>query len=195
MSRSQQGQTFSQSKDVSTTNEAEAQKSEAAEQQDIGNQQSQLAKFAANNPYMQGGEFQTATNKETAGAADATAAGSRAGLQNLATRTGQNPAASNAAAEEIARETQRKMSTDQAGATAERIGSEAKYNQQGIADASAITDEQARLSALQSGAAQGALNTQEEAAKTPSFLDMLGQGLIQGGDDFAGAYGKALGSK
>jgi hypothetical protein len=182
LSRSQQSQVFSTAQGESSTNEANAQKSEQTEQQDINNQQSQLAKFAANNPYMQGGEFQNAQNQNIAGAADATAEASRAGLQAVATRTGQNPAAGNAAAEEIAREAQRTASSQQGNATAERIGSEAKYNQQGLADAGDIAREQESLASLQQGASQGELGTQEQAAQTPSFLDQLGSGLLSGAE-------------
>ena len=45
---------------------------------------------------------------------------------------------------------------------------------------------QSGLAGQESGAAESALNTGEEAAKTPSFMDELGQGLISAGTNLAG---------
>lgn len=192
MSRAQQGQTFNTAQGENATDEANTQKSQAAEQTDINNEQSQLAKFAANNPYVQGGQFQTAQNQTIADSANASANAAKAGAQTQALRTGQNPAAANAAAITAAQNAERTASGEQGNATTERIGEESKYNQQGLTDANAITQQQENLASLQSGAAQGALGTQEQAAQTPSFLDELGSGLINGADDFAGGAGMAL---
>lgn len=186
MSRSQQSTTFNTAQGENQTNEANAQSSEKATQADIGNQQSQLAKFAAGNPYVQGGEFATATNRELSNTADATANAARAAGQDQASRTGQNPAAANAAGEAEQQAAQRTLGSEEASATQSRLAAGAKYGQDVLGAGANITDEQARLAALQSGAAQGNLNTQEQAAQTPSFLDELGNSLIQG----AGAAAK-----
>jgi hypothetical protein len=190
MSRSEQSAVLDQSRDVSKTNEAEAQKSEAATQADIGNQQSQLAKFAANNPYVQGGQMETVTNRQLAGTADATAAGARAGEQQLATRTGQNPAAAIAAGEATQQAAQRTLGTQEAGATESRLAAAARYGKDVLGAGSDITAQQARLAALQSGAAQGALGTEEQAAQTPSFMDELGNSLVTGAVGVGSSWAK-----
>jgi hypothetical protein len=190
MSRAQQGQIESTATANSATDTAAADKSEAATQADIGNQQSQLAKFAANNPYVQGGALETATNKSLAGTADATAAAAAAKGQTMAQRTGQNPAAAVAAGEAEQQAAQRTLGTQEAGATESRLAAGAKYGQDVLGAGSTITQEQQNLASQQSGQAQGQLNTGEQAAQTPSFLDELGQGLIQGGTAVAGGLAK-----
>ena len=181
MSRAQQGAIESTATANSATDTAAANKSEAATQADIGNQQSQLAKFAANNPYVQGGQAQTVTNQQLSGTADATAEAAKAGGQALATRTGQNPAAAIAAGEATQQAAQRTLGTQEAGATQSRLAAGAQYGQDVLGAGANITDQQAKLASLQSGQAQGQLNTGEQAAQTPSFMDELGQGLITGG--------------
>lgn len=178
MSRSQQTQTFNTASGESATNEANAQQSEQNEQQDINNQESQLAKFSANNPYVQGGEYQTAQNQTSSNTADANAAAGRATLQQQAERTGQNPQAANATASSLAQADERANAAQQANATTQRIGSEAGYNETGLSDAAKIAGEQESLASLQGGQAQGELGTSEQAANTPSFLDELGNGLV-----------------
>lgn len=181
MSRSQQTQTFNTASQESATNEANAQKSEQNEQQDINQQESQLAKFSANNPYMQGGEFQSAQNKSLSNTADANAQAARAQLEQQALRTGQNPAAANATVSSLAQADERNLADQQAKANAQRISSEAGYNQQGVEDAAKIAAEQENLASLQGGQAQGELGAQEQAAQQPSFLDEFGNSLVQGG--------------
>ena len=75
MSRAQETQAFNTSSADQATNEAASQASDAATQAEIGAQQSQLAKFAAANPYVQGGQAQTVANQQLSGTADATAVG------------------------------------------------------------------------------------------------------------------------
>jgi len=192
MSRAQQGAIEStQTKNAADSTTA-ATKSQANEQSDINNETSQLAKFSADNPYVQGGAFQTAQNQTIAGAADATAGATRAGEQALATRTGLNPQAAVAAGEAAAQSAQRTAVAEQGDATTSRLASGADYNQKAISDANAITGQQASLSSNLTGEAQGQLSTAEQAAQTPSFMDELGQGLISGGDALAGGYGSAL---
>ena len=181
MSRAQQADVLSQATDTSKTNQTNAQTSESNTQTDIANQQSQLAKFAADNPYVQGGQLETATNKTIAGAADSTAAAAKSGEQQLAQRTGANASTGVAAGEAAQEAAERQVATQGAGATESRLAAGAKYGQDILGAGAGIISQQEQLAALQSGAAQGALNTEESAAQTPSFMDELGQGLITGG--------------
>lgn len=192
MSRAQQSATYQTASGESQTNETNAQKSEQQEQADIENGESQLAKFAANNPYVQGGQAQTVSNQQLSGTAGATATAAKAGNQALAERTGQNPQAGVAAGEAEAQAAQRELGQQESQATQQRIGDQAQYNQQALSDQNAITQQQENLASLQQGAAQGELGTQEQSAQTPSFLDELGNGLITGTDSFAGGLGQGL---
>lgn len=194
MSRAQQGQTFDTASSQNQTNEANAQATEKREQGDIGNYQSQLSKFAAANPYVQGGEYATESNKELSNTADATAEAAKAEQQSLAQRTGQNPAAAIAAGEAEQQTAQRTLAGEEASATKDRLASGADYGKSVLAGAGAVPGMEHNLAALQQGAATGALNTQEDAAKTPSFMDELGQGLISGGVAVGSAYCPAHGS-
>ena len=192
MSRAQQGAIEStQTKNAADSTSA-ATKSQANEQSDINNETSQLAKFSADNPYVQGGAFQTAQNQTIAGAADATAGATRAGEQALATRTGLNPQAAVAAGEAAAQGAQRTAVAEQGDATTSRLASGADYNQKAISDANAITGQQASLSSNLTGEAQGQLSTAEQAAQQPSFMDELGQGLISGGAAVGSGFGAGL---
>src|SRR6185437_1588112 len=89
-----------------------------------------LSKFASSNPYVQGGEFETATNKELADTANSTANAAKAHEQALAQRTGQNPQAAVAAGEAEQQAAQRTLADQEAKATEGRVGKEAGYNQQ-----------------------------------------------------------------
>ncbi len=181
MSRAQQNQTFDTASAENKTNESNAQTSESATQTDIANQQSQLAKFAANNPYVEGGQMETTTNRQLAGTADSTAAAAAAQGQQLAQRTGQKASTAGAAGEAAQQAAQRTLGTQEASATQSRLASGADYGKSVLSAGNSITSQQEQLAALQSGAAQGALNTQEQAAQQPSFMDDLGKSLIQGG--------------
>ena len=188
MSRAQQGAVLDQATDTSKTNQAEAQTSEVATQADIGTQQSQLAKFAADNPYVQGGQMDAVTNRQLAGTADATSAAAVAKNQTQAQRTGQNASAGVAAGEAEQQAAQRTLGTQEAGATESKLAAGAKYGQDVLSAGSGITAQQEQLAALQSEASQTALSTEEQAAQTPSFMDELGQGLITGAGQMGAAY-------
>jgi hypothetical protein len=191
ISRAQQGQVFSTASGESATNEAAAQASEKAEQGDIESQQSQLAKFSANNPYVQGGQEQTLSNQQLSNTADATANAAKADNQQLAQRTGQNAAIGVAAGEEEQQQAQRTLGGQESSATQNRIGNEAGYNETALNAGNQIVGEQNQLANTEAGQAQGELGSEETAAQTPSFLDELGQGLIQGGEMAGGIATKA----
>lgn len=186
MSRAQQGQIESTETGNSATSTAAATKSQEQQQGDINEGTSQLAKFAADNPYVQGGAAQVASNQTISGAADASAEGAKAGAQSQAERTGQNPAAANAAAITAAQNAQRTASAEQGSATTSRLASETGYGKDVMEQGNVLTNEQAALTGNLTGEAQGQEGVAEDAAKTPSFLDELGSGLIQGGE-MAGA--------
>ena len=191
MSRAQQSAIESTETGNSATSTAAANASEAEQQGDINQNESQLAKFAANNPYVQGGAFQTAENKELSNTADATAAAAKAQAQQQAQRTGQNAAAPIAAGEAEQQAAQRTLAGEEGAATANQLASGAGYGKDVLSGGQAIEGEQAGLTNTETGEAQGQENTAEQAAQTPSFLDELGQGLITGGSQIgAAAVGK-----
>ena len=195
MSRSQQTNVYDTAKQEESQNEAATQKSQQQAQQDIGNFTSALSKYAASNPYVQGGEFQTSENKMLSNTADANADSARAMLQSQAQRTGQNPAAANAAAEEIARQSQRTLSGQEGQAEKERIGSEAGYNKNVLDESKTPEQMQEQLAALQQGAAASELSEEEQAAAgNKSFGDTFGGTFASGlGNLAAGSVGSIVG--
>ena len=194
MSRSQQSEVFNTEQANSATNETAAQQSDAATQSDISSQQSQLAKFAANNPYVQGGQAQTVTNQQLSGAADATAAAAKAGNQQLAQRTGANASTGVAAGEAEQEAAQRTLGTQEANATQSRLAAGSAYGQDVLSGQNQITAAQQNLASQESNAAQGQASTEESAAQQSSFMDELGQGLITGGAQVGAAFCPARGS-
>ena len=186
MSRSQETAAYNTATANQATNEASAQKSDAATQDDIGTQQSQLAKFAANNPYVEGGQMETVTNRQLAGTADSTAAAARAGNEMLARRTGQNASAGVAAGEAEQEAAQRQLGTQEAGATESRLAAGAKYGSEVLGATGNITAAQQNLASQESNAAAGQMSSAVTAGQTPSFMDELGAGLISGASAYAG---------
>jgi hypothetical protein len=187
MSRAQQGAIESTEAANTAASTTAATTSQQAEQQDINTGQSQLAKFAANNPYVQGGQMQTATNQQLSNTADATAQAAAAKNQQQAQRTGQNAAAGVAAGEAEQQAAQRQLGGEEAKATESRLAAGTQYGGDVLKAQQGLTSEQAALSNNLTGEAQGQASTEEQAAQTPSFMDELGQGLITG----AGQAGSA----
>lgn len=194
MSRAQQTDVFNTQQANSATNESAAQTADKATQADIGNQESQLAKFAANNPYVQGGQAETVANQQLAGTADATAQAASEKNQQQAQRTGQNQAAGVAAGEAEQQAAQRTLGTQEAGATQSRLAAGSQYGQDVLGAGNQITAAQQNLATQESNAAQGQASTEEQAAQTPSFMDELGQGLITGGAQAITAFCPARGT-
>jgi len=181
VSRSQSTQIFNTATDQQKTDAGNASEAENKAQEDVGNYQTQLAKFAASNPYVQGGEFQTATNQQLTNTADATANAAKAQLQGQAERTGQNPAAANAAAEEIARQGQRTLSGDEAEATQNRINSEAGYKKNVLSASEVPEQMEAGLYKTAGDLSEEDLQNAENASKgNSSFLDTFGNSLASG---------------
>lgn len=192
MSRSQQNQVYDQEQKTNQTYNQNAQNAFQQAQQGVTDYKNQLGKFTASNPYTQGGEFQTSMNKQLGDTANAGAKSAAQAIQSAAVRTGSNPAGAIAASEAIADQNERNLATQEGNADAQRIGNEAGYNQTALS-ATAIPEQmQDTLAQQQAATAQGAAGTEEQAAQTPSFMDMLGNGLIQAGVGFASGAGGAM---
>ena len=190
MSRSQQNTTFNTSQSENQGYNANANSSYNAAQADEGNYESELGKYSSENPYGEGGEYQTATNQQLSNTADAQAQAAGQAIQSAAVRTGSNPAGAIAATEAMNEQNTRNLSSAEASATQQRIGDEAGYNQNILNASQQPASFEAELSGQQGQLAQGALGTQEQAAQTPSFMDELGNGLIGAGVGYAASQGK-----
>lgn len=188
MSRDQQTATFKTAKEQNQGYFNNAQNSYANAQTDIGDFEKQLSDYAAKNPYKQGGEFQTNENRVTANTADAAARSAGNMLQSSALRTGQNSAGAIAATEAMQQQNTRDLSSEQAAEENKRIQGEAGYNK-GALDASIEPAKfEAGLSGQQGQLGEGTLNTQEAAAKQPSWMDQFGDAL---GQSLGSGIGKA----
>jgi hypothetical protein len=154
-------------------------------QQDIDTYGNAVGAFKAANPYVQGGAVQTAQNQELS---DVAAGGAqRAGqlLQGQAVRTGQNAGGAIAATKEMQAENERALGGQEAEATLARTNAGVGYGEAGIGMQGQQEGMEANLANQQGQLAAGAMSEEEKAAQTPSFLDELGQGLIQAGPQAA----------
>ncbi|HET9785135.1 MAG TPA: hypothetical protein VFP94_09300 [Terriglobales bacterium] len=192
MTKSQSNQAFSTASGQNAGYNANANSTYQAATGDIGDYKSELAKYAAENPYVQGGQYQTSQNQALADTAAAQAQSAGQALQAEQVRSGQNPAAAIAATEQMNQNNTRGMMQAQAQANQQRIGQEAGYNH-GVLNATAEPEQmEERLLGTETGAAQGALGDETNASKTPSFWQELGQGVINAGSSFAGRDGKKM---
>lgn len=180
MSRAQQGEVYDTAKENSAKSTDAATASQQKEQEDINSNESQLAKFAANNPYVEGGQAESIENRQLSNTADATAQAAREKGQMQAERTGQNATAAIAAGEAEQQAAQRALAGQEAGATESRLAAGAKYGRDVLSAGDELTAEQARLSSNLTNEAQGQQSVAADAAKQPSFMDELGSGLING---------------
>jgi hypothetical protein len=187
MSRSQMGNVYGTAGKTQQQFSQLANTSYANAQNDINAYGSDLAQFKANNPYEQGGSVQTAQNQELSDTAAAGAQTAGNALQSQAVRTGQNAGGAIAATKDIAANNERALAGQEAGATMERAGGNVAYGQAGLQGTQNVQGMQDAMAAQESGAAQAALNTEQQAALMPSFLDQVGSGA-------AGAIGKGLGA-
>jgi hypothetical protein len=179
MSRAQQTQVLNTATANNTADQTAATTATAAETADIGNYESQLSKYAANNPYTAGGEFQTSQNQSLAGTADAGSAALTNALDTQAKRTGQNAGAANATAAETARANQRTLSTEEGNANTQRIGDEANYNAGVLQATAAPVSMEAGIANPNLSAADANLGIAADTAKTPDFWDTLGDSFAQ----------------
>jgi hypothetical protein len=217
LSRGQQGNVISTASGVQKTDSNLANTSFTNAQSDIGTMQTdvnktqadvngygaQLDQFKANNPYVQGGQAETVENQQLADTAAGQAESGGETLQSQAARTGQNAGGAIAATEHMKEDNARTLMGQEADATAGRIAAGTGYGeallggeatktglQGGVeGEQAGVEGAQEQLGATEGGLAQGALNTEEGAAQTPSFMDELGQGVIKAGVNFAGKFG------
>src|SRR5208282_1779944 len=178
MSRNQQGKVFGQSDYNSQNLQAESQTGFNTTQNDINDFSSAVGAFKAQNPYVQGGEFETAANQELAGTAAGGGQALSQTLQGQSVRTGQNAGGAIAAGKEVAAENQR------------RLGGETAYNEAGLKATGEIPGMEDKLAEEEGGLGLGYMNTAQKAGETPSFWDTLGESF---GGAFGGAFGKGLG--
>jgi|GEM_PF-2468248 len=179
MSRGQEGTAFDTAKDQNAGYYKNAQTSYNNAQQDITNYQDQLSKFAASNPYKQGGEYQTQQNKSIANTADAAAQAAGQAVQSQAVRTGQNTGGAIAATEAMQEQNERSVADQEATANTQRIGNEAGYNKETLAASAVPAQLESSLYGTSSGAANSALGEEVKSGETPSFLDTLGSSFAQ----------------
>lgn len=183
MSRDQQTATYKTAKGQNAGYYDNAQNSYTQAQQDVGNYEDQLSKYASSNPYVAGGQYQVEGNKAVANTADAAARAAGEALQGQALRTGNNSAGSIAATEKMQQENTRDLSAEEAKMNQDRIGKGADYGHSVLAASSLPAEMETTLSGQQGQLAAGALGTQENAAKQPSWMD-----------EFGSAFGQSLGS-
>jgi hypothetical protein len=186
MSRGQENQVFDTSQQQNQQFNQNAQQSYQNAQGDVKNYQDQLAQYAAANPYKQGGEFQTSENRVLANTSDAAAQAAGQAMQSQAVRTGQDAGASIAGTEAAEQANERNLGGQEAAANAQRIGSEAGYNQSVLGATAVPAQLETTLSGQQGSLGNEALGTEQKAGEEPSFLDTLGTG-------FGAAFGKGLG--
>lgn len=165
------------------------QSEEAREKTQEGIQQYKdaLAKYAGNNPYAKGGEYQTSQNEDLANNADATATASKEQLQEAALRGGQNRSVVAAASEKIAQQAGRDAAAQRADANQRRIASNADYNKSVLDSSTVPIQAEGNLYGTGLNASENYLNTAQGAsASNRSFADQFGGA-------FASTLGNTLG--
>ena len=169
---------------------AGSQNSYSQAQNDVGDYQDQLAKYAASNPYVEGGQFQKTTNQVLANTSDAGARAAGDALQAQSLRTGQNSAGAVAATERMQQQGTRDLSAEEAKANQERIGAGAEFNK-GVLGATAVPAQlETTLAGQQGQLAEGALGTAQKANAQPGFWDEFGQAFAK---NAGGTLGKQVG--
>ena len=190
MTKSQSNTAFQNSNTQNTQENQNAQSSYTSAQNDVGNYEGQLANYSAQNPYVQGGQYQTSQNQ---GLADTAAAGSQAAAQAIESagvRSGQNPSAGIAAAEQVSEANNRNQMADVDQATQQRLQGLSQYNSN-VLNASAEPEKMEQgLTSGENSAANSTLGDETNASKTPSFWQQLGPALISGGAQVGAAFAK-----
>jgi hypothetical protein len=195
MSRGQQSATFNQTQGESKSSFGDTENSLKFEQGDIGTFADQLAAYQASNPYSAGGEYESNINEGLTNTSDAMAQSVGATLQGASARTGQNPAGAVAATEAMEEQNARNLGADKATAENQRISQEAAYDKSALPFEAEIPGMQSEIGKEQEGLYGTSLGTQEQAAKTPSFMETLEGQLAQAGESFAGGLGQGFGKQ
>ena len=187
MGKAQVGQNFATATNQNATNNANSQTSYNAAQNDVNSFSNELAYFKSQNPYVQGGQFQTSQNQQLADTAAAGAQSTAQAIQGAGVRSGQNPSAGIAAAEQVSQANQRDMTTDEAGANQDRMKGLTSYNADVLSATAKPEEMESNLFAKSGELAQDDLKIgAEDAAATKSFGQELGQ-------SYAESLGKGLG--
>lgn len=189
MSRGQENQVFNTSEQQNQQYNQNAQQSYTQAQGDVANYQDQLSKFAAANPYGQGGEFQTSQNQVLANTSDAAAQAAAQQMQGQAVRTGQNSGSAIAATQATEGANERNLSSQEAAQNAARIQNQAGYNQQTLSATGLPASLETSLSGQQATAGNAALEDEQKAGAQPSFMDTLGSSFASG---LGSGLGKAV---
>ncbi len=186
MSRGQSTQAFNTAANQNATDAGNAQSAFGSTQNAIGNFNNQLANFVSGNPFTKGGEFDQTINTGLANVSDAGANSLSGALQSQAQRTGQNSAADAATAAAGAQQNTRNLSGALAQAQQQRIAGEAGFNQAALGASAVPIGANQSLFGTSTNGANSTLGEEIQAAKTPSFLDELGNSV-------AGNFGNAAG--
>lgn len=188
MSRGQQADVIKTASGENQAYNADAQTGYKMAENDISDYGTAVGKFNASNPYVQGGEFQTAENQQLSDTAAGLGESLGQTVQGQAVRTGQNAGGAIAATENMREQNMRDLAGAEAGATERRIAADTGYKEAGLEGISTIEAKRAALASAEAGNAQSALGTQEQAAQTPGFWDQLTSDVIQGGAKVGAAY-------
>jgi hypothetical protein len=164
MSRGQINQTFDTASSQNAGYYNDAQNSYAKANNAENDYESQLSKYAASNPYGEGGQFQKTTNQIVANTADARARAAGNALQSQALRTGGNSAGGVAATEAMTQQGTRDISGEEAQANQERIGAGAGYNKNVLQATEFPAQFASQMAKNMGGEGNDALKTQEAAA-------------------------------
>ena len=173
MSRGQSTQAFNTSAAQNAGYYNNAQTSYGDAQTDIGDYQAQLGQFAAANPYAPNGQFAKDQTQILANTSDAGASSEKQALQDQAMRTGQNMGGANATAEAISEANTRSLSGQEANADKERTAADAAYGDEVLNASAKPAEMEAGLYGQSINGSTGAMNSEVNAAKTPSFWDEL----------------------
>jgi hypothetical protein len=192
MSRSEENKIANTGTNAASTYYNNSQNSYTNAQNDVNDYESQLANYKAANPYGEGGQFQTDTNKVLANTADAKARSAGNMLQGAALRTGQNTAGDVAATENMTQQAARDVSGQEAEAQQERIGAGAGYGKSVLAATEAPATMEASLAGQQGSDATGMLGVAQKAGDQPNWADEFGEAMGKSFGSGAGAAASSL---
>jgi hypothetical protein len=190
MGRAESRKAANQGMAQSATDQANAQAA-------LGKANSNLAKYSSNldsfmrfgrKTYGEGGEFQKTQNalgNTTAAAGTSGVAGNLA-LDRL--RTGDNTANFAPTVAESARQSSRDLTTQLAGADADRLSRLTTINQFGVQASALPAEVQSSLYGTSTGGSGSQLSTAADAAKTPSFWDQFLPALAGGAGAAAAGF-------
>jgi hypothetical protein len=193
MSRAQMGNVVNTAQGQNATLNQNSNTSFNAAQNDVNSYANEVGAFKAANPYVTGGAAETAENQQLADVAAASGTSAGQALQGAAVRGGENPGAAIAATKDIQTGNERALTGQEAAATERRLAAGTGYGQTVLGATGDVSKMEDTIANQQGSLAAGALSTEERAAAMPSFLDELGQGMIQSGNSFAQGYGQGMG--